>query len=563
MSSPNDFNVHIDAPAQYAQGSITYGDPTEGVRATGQVTIVDYLKAKLTAATQTLTLSGAITPGSHAVGTLTSTGVTPIDGETVTIGSTVYRFKTVMAQAYDVQQDVDAAVSLDNLKAAINASGTPGVEYFAGTLVHPTVIATTNTDTTQVVQARTPGTAGNAIVTDDDSALLSWGGATLAGGVAGETVTIDGRVYTFIDALTETSGAAAIVDQVLHGGTTAIALDNLKLALNAGAGAGTNYSTGTTAHATTNATTNTDTTQVIAADTSGAAGNSIAVSEALANGSWGAATLAGGYDNLTVTVNGTALVQGSDWNAGASNNAAATALASAINALANIGASANSAVVTITADEANTTANGYALVTSSAPAATVSGATLSGGVNPDTVTVNSQTYKCVSPATDPDEFANIAGLTALIEADADLTATSDGTTITIKASATGVAGNSIDLAVGGSNAGTLAVSGATLSGGTDGDYSSVIDLGGDYTGLDVVVTITALSGTAPTLTVTPYVSLDGTNWVARTATAALNATGSTELSVTNPLRYLKFLYDIGGTENPTATGVIRGVPNAV
>ncbi len=118
-----------------------------------------------------------------ATATLTSTGVDVTDGKIVTIGTTVYRFKTVMAQAYDIQIGGTAAISLDNLKAAINASGTPGVEYFAGTLAHPTVEATTNTDTTQVIQALTGGTAANAIVTTTDEVTLSWGAGTMTGGV--------------------------------------------------------------------------------------------------------------------------------------------------------------------------------------------------------------------------------------------------------------------------------------------------------------------------------------------------------------------------------------------
>lgn len=118
-----------------------------------------------------------------ATATLTSDATDVSDADTVTIGSTVYRFKSTMAQAYDVQIGGTAAISLDNLKAAINATGTPGVEYFAGTIAHPTVTATTNTDTTQVIEAITGGTAGNAIVTTEVSTHLSWGGATMAGGI--------------------------------------------------------------------------------------------------------------------------------------------------------------------------------------------------------------------------------------------------------------------------------------------------------------------------------------------------------------------------------------------
>ena len=100
-----DLNYAFNALVQHATGYIDYGTPVAGVKATGVFTIVDYLKAILTKATQTLTVSG-----------------NAVDDETVTIGSTVYRWKTVIAQAYDVAIGIDAATSLDNLKAAINAS---------------------------------------------------------------------------------------------------------------------------------------------------------------------------------------------------------------------------------------------------------------------------------------------------------------------------------------------------------------------------------------------------------------------------------------------------------
>lgn len=256
------------------------------------------------ASTGVLTLTGAIVPGSHAESVLTSDATNVSDGETCTIGSTVYRFKNTTAAAYDVKIGASAAATLDNLKLAINANGAgDGTDYHAGTAAHPTVVATTNTDTTQKVVARVPGTAANTTATTEASAHLSWPAATLGDGtgasnpgVASETVTIGGVVYSFVDVLSETNGAAAIVNQVLFGADSAAALDNLKSAINASAGAGTTYSTGTTAHPTVNATTNTDTAQTIAADTKGTAGDAITTTETLTNGAWGAATLGGGVD---------------------------------------------------------------------------------------------------------------------------------------------------------------------------------------------------------------------------------------------------------------------------
>lgn len=119
-----------------------------------------------------------------------------------------------------------------------------------------------------------------------------------------DTVTIDTTVYTYKTTLT---GAAY---EVLIGASAAAALDNLKSAINATAGAGTTYGTGTVAHPTVYAITNTNTTQVVVAKLGGTAGNSIASTEVSAQLSWGGATLSGGSSNATrnvfaVTIAGT------------------------------------------------------------------------------------------------------------------------------------------------------------------------------------------------------------------------------------------------------------------
>jgi hypothetical protein len=83
---------------------------------------------------------------------------------------------------------------------------------------------------------------------------------------------------------------------VLIGGSAAIALDNLKSAVNLTSGAGTTYAAATTIHPTVTATDNTDTTQLFAAKVAGVAGNSIAVTETSATLSFPTATLTGGVD---------------------------------------------------------------------------------------------------------------------------------------------------------------------------------------------------------------------------------------------------------------------------
>lgn len=120
--------------------------------------------------------------GVAATGVFTSSGAIG-NNETVTIGSVVYRFRSTLAQAYDVKIGGTDAITLDNLKHAINASGTAGTHYFAGTHAHPQVTATTNTDTAQTVEVRY--THLLAVATTETCANCAWGGATVSGGTAG------------------------------------------------------------------------------------------------------------------------------------------------------------------------------------------------------------------------------------------------------------------------------------------------------------------------------------------------------------------------------------------
>lgn len=257
-----------------------------------------------TKATGTLTLTGAIVPGKHAESVVTANTI--VDGSQITIGDVTYTFKTALTTdpatvPNEVLIGAGDAEALDNLKSAINATAGEGTTYSTGTVAHPDVVATDNAATTQKVVARVPGTAVNSKATTSLDATLSWPAATLGDGtgasnpgVAPETVTIGAKTYSFVDVLSETNGAAAIANQVLFGANSAEALDNLKLAINGGATAGTNYSTGTVAHTQVTATTNSDTEQTVEAAQTGSSYNTVATTDTLSNGGWGAATLEGG-----------------------------------------------------------------------------------------------------------------------------------------------------------------------------------------------------------------------------------------------------------------------------
>lgn len=252
-----------------------------------------------TKATGVLTLTGNIVPGVHAESVLTSDGTIPSSGDTVTIGDETYTFVSSLSDPaipFEVVIGTSAATALDNLKAAINLSAGAGSVYGTGTTKNTSVVATDNTDTTQKVVARVPGTAGNSIAVSETSNHLSWGGSTLGGGVNAETVSINGRAYSFVTVLSEINGADAIADQVLFGSDSSVALDNLKLAVNAEGTAGSSYSTGTIKNADVLATTNESNAQTFEALVSGSAGNAITTTTTIVNGSFGGATLSGGSD---------------------------------------------------------------------------------------------------------------------------------------------------------------------------------------------------------------------------------------------------------------------------
>jgi len=122
-----------------------------------------------------------------AQGTITSDGTNVSDTNSVTIGTTTYTFKTTLTPTEgEVLIGSTAAETLDNLKLAINRTDpatNDGVKYKIAA-AHPTVEATTNTDTVQTVQALTAGAGGNSIaLTKSSDHLTVSGTGTLAGGV--------------------------------------------------------------------------------------------------------------------------------------------------------------------------------------------------------------------------------------------------------------------------------------------------------------------------------------------------------------------------------------------
>lgn len=187
-----------------------------------------------------------------ATGILTLTGQ-PLDTETVTLDTKVYTFQTTLTDADgNVAIGSSASVSLDNLIAAI-------------TLAARQVAAT--------------------------------GVLTLTGQpLDTETVTVGGTTYTFQTSLVDSA------NNVLIGATASDSIDNLIAAISAGAGAGTLYGTGTVENADASAAAGAGDTMDLTAKTLGPGGNSVTTTETLTNGSYGAATLEGGFDRYAASM---------------------------------------------------------------------------------------------------------------------------------------------------------------------------------------------------------------------------------------------------------------------
>lgn len=249
--------------------------------------------------------------GASDAGVTTAAATFTIDTITYTVVDALSETYGATAVAYQILKGASEAAMLDNIKLAVNATGTAGTNYSTGTLVHPTVVATTNTDTVQTFRGRVPGTSLNTVVTTETMANTAFADTTLGGGTGisdpgvattASTFTINGRTYTAVIELSETLGATAVADQILWVTSEAVFLDKIKLAINASGTAGTDYSTGTTANVDVTATTNTDTVQTFVARKGGTGGNSLTTTETMGNYAWTSTVMASGLGSTSTVL---------------------------------------------------------------------------------------------------------------------------------------------------------------------------------------------------------------------------------------------------------------------
>ena len=259
------------------------------IAATG--TLTQAAGSAATPATDTLTGgTWAATDASVAATATLTAGAGPANGDTVTIGGQVYTFQTTLTAGNgNVWLGANETAALANLAAAINATpGGAGTAYGAGTVANTSVHSTASNGTTVSVQALVNGTAGNAIAYSSTGTVAITAG-TLANGTAGTTVTVGGKTYQLVAALSTTATANEVVATSIATGLT-----NLKAAVNGTGGAG--YSALTTQNTNVTATTATPTTSLaFAAINPGAAGNFITTASG-AFGTWGSTNFTGGAD---------------------------------------------------------------------------------------------------------------------------------------------------------------------------------------------------------------------------------------------------------------------------
>lgn len=272
-----------NVPGALAEKVVTFGSNTGGqAAATGTLTSNNTNVSNgdtVTIGSSVYTFKTALTEA-YATATITDGNATNVsDGDTITIDSTVYRFKNTMAQVNDVHIGASADATAQSLIYAINGAGTPGTDYFTGTVANASVTAGTLSAHAFTVTAKALGTAGNAIAISTTSSHL----------------TLSNNTGNHLN-----GGVNPVANEVLIDSTADLSLTNLASAINGTSGAGTKYSTATAANTQVTCGAVASHAVVVTAITLGLAGNSIASTTTAATLSWGAATLTGGTDYIAL-----------------------------------------------------------------------------------------------------------------------------------------------------------------------------------------------------------------------------------------------------------------------
>jgi len=150
---------------------------------------------------------GSVDETDYAYGWFRVSGTANVlEGETVTIGSTVYTFRATLASEGDVKISTTLLLSLTNLMYAINGTGTVGVNHQV-TAAHADVECTGVYASTVNLKARVAGSAAEAIGLSETSGRLTRSAATMLR----ESANKYSKVYGFEHAIAVTKGSAQAV----------------------------------------------------------------------------------------------------------------------------------------------------------------------------------------------------------------------------------------------------------------------------------------------------------------------------------------------------------------
>lgn len=390
------------------------------------------------------------------------------------------------------------------------------------------VTAAAVTDTVTITSV-TRGTAQNSIpLSSSDGTRLAVSGAFLTGGLDGDTVTINGLLYTAV--------AGTKDDDTQFSSDTG---DN-ETAADLEASVDADVRSGVLGIVSANASTDTVT---LTSDQAGTAGDATTLAETGTTITISGATFSGGVDADLIVVNGltyTAVAgsKGGDntlFSIDTSNDATATDFADSVTndsrsgVLDDVTGSATTDTVTATQTVAGVGGNATTLTSTGGGRVILSGATFANGTDADTVTVNGLVYTAVAGAkSDDTEFsidtsddAAATDLADSIDDDVrsgvlnDLTATAATDTVTAVTTIGGTVGNATTLASS-DEAGRLTISGSTFTGGLDNALVSGITCDGVQimSGTEIFVTDLATTATNIAANITAFTSTPNYNAVA-------------------------------------------------
>lgn len=117
---------------------------------------------------------------------------TPANNDVVRLGNVYYQFTNAsvdagtpagtLANPWLVRLGAGPIEAWPSLAAAIDAEGTPGVDYSTALTINPDAQTVSFSTSQVIVRANQPGLIGNGVITTETGAAIAWGAATLTGG---------------------------------------------------------------------------------------------------------------------------------------------------------------------------------------------------------------------------------------------------------------------------------------------------------------------------------------------------------------------------------------------